>query len=93
MIKSVFGWEKALGIHPTKEWKMSSVAILTDKSTSNLEITQAKSLAAESSSRTKKKLCIMSRSLLLHPRFMETFTLKPLPGQGERNGGGYEEPG
>ena len=60
MIKTGFGREKALGTHPTKQWKMSSVVILTDKSTSNLETTQAKSLAAESSSGTMKNICIMS---------------------------------
>lgn len=50
------GWQgDALGTHPTREWKFSTVVILTDTSTSSLETTQANNLAAESNSRSKKK--------------------------------------
>lgn len=67
MITTGFGREKALGTYPTRERKISSMAILTDKSTSNWETTQASNLAAESSSRTKKKLCVTLRIFLLYP--------------------------
>ena len=93
MITTGFGREKALGTYPTKEWKISSMAILTDKSTSNWETTQPSNLAAESSSRTKKKLCVTLRIFLLYPGFKETFALKSLLGQEQGEGNGYKKTG
>lgn len=62
------------GHSPNKRWKISSVVILTGTRVSDLEATEASNLAAESNSRTKGKLCVTLRSLLLHPGVMETFS-------------------
>lgn len=68
------GWQgDALGTHPTREWKFSTVVILTDTSTSNLETTQANNLAAGVQLKVKEKLCIIKRKSLPPSRGYRNF--------------------
>ena len=88
------GWQgDALGTHPTKEWKFSTVVILTDTSTSNLETTQANNLAAESNSRSKKKALHYVMKSPPPSRGYRNFYTQVLSGtqQGKGEGSSYKE--
>lgn len=82
-----------MGTHPTREWKFSTVVILTDTSTSNLETTQANNLAAESNSRSKKKALHYVMKSLPPSRGYRNFYAQVLSGtqQGEGEGSSYKE--